>query len=91
VKWYNLNFEFKFSINSGAALILYLLNFHILTIESAYFPAIERLYPVAVGALTGAFAGFLVKRHANNKLENTQAIEEMKIAPCKEGFDATPR
>jgi positive regulator of sigma E activity len=88
VKWHNLNVGFKVSINSGAALILYLVNFHLLTIEAAYSPAIERLYPVAIGALTGAFAGFLVKRAANNKLESTAILEKIKkgvVEESKEG------
>jgi hypothetical protein len=91
VKWHNCNVDFKVSVNSGAALILYLINFHILTLESAYFTAIERIYPVAIGALTGAFAGFLVKRNANNRLLNTENIEKLKItAPCgKEGSDVS--
>jgi len=78
VKWHNLNVGFKVSINSGAALILYLINFHLLTIEAAYYPAVAQLYPVAIGALTGAFAGFLVKRNANNKLESVAVLEKIK-------------
>lgn len=52
------------------------------------WPAIERIYPVAIGALTGAFAGFLVKRAANNKLESTAILEKIKkgvVEESKEG------
>ena len=90
MKWHNCNIGFKVSINSGAALIIYLVNFQLLVIESAYFPAVERLFPTAIGALTGAFAGFLVKRNANNKLANAEIIAQIKISgtcPSKEGAD----
>jgi len=88
VQWHNLNIGFKVSINSGASLVIYLINFHILTLEAAMWPAIERIYPVAIGALTGAFAGFLVKRAANNKLESTAILEKIKkgvVEESKEG------
>jgi len=74
----NCNIGFKVSINSGAALILFVINFHLLIIEAALWPAIERIYPVAVGALTGAVAGFLVKRANNNKLYNSAELEKIK-------------
>jgi positive regulator of sigma E activity len=78
VKWHNCNVGFKVSINSGAALVIYLVQFQILIIEAAIWPAVERLFPVAIGALTGAFAGFLVKRNANNKLTSTAELEKIK-------------
>lgn len=78
VQWHNLNIGFKVSINSGAALVIYLVQFQILIIEAAIWSAVERLFPVAIGALTGVFAGFLVKRNANNKLYNTAELEKIK-------------
>jgi len=63
------SFGIAVSINSGAALILFLLAFFLLTFWAGGADRRERIYPVAVGALTGAFAGFLIKRNSNNKLE----------------------
>jgi hypothetical protein len=63
-----LNAKLNVSVNSGSSLLLYVLSFFALNFQAAYYPAIAELYPVAVGALTGAFAGFLVKRNSNNKI-----------------------
>lgn len=78
-----MNITASVRINSGAALLLYLVNFQIMLLEAAKWPAVERLFPVAIGALTGAFAGFLVKRNSNNKLDL-----EAKLKTCPPGEDA---
>ena len=58
----------KVQLNSGAALVLYTISYFGLNFMAAFFSAIAQLYPVALGGLTGAFAGFLVKRNSNNKI-----------------------
>ena len=75
-----MNIKLRSEINSGAALLLYTLSFFALTTEAAFFPAVERLYPVAIGALTGAFGGFLVKRNSNNKIR----LEADRNGICEE-------
>jgi positive regulator of sigma E activity len=59
----------RVNINSGAALLLYTFAYFGLNFMAAYYPAIAQLYITALGGLTGAFAGFLVKRNSNNKIE----------------------
>ena len=63
-----MNIKFKIEVNSGSALVLFLLAFFALNFQAAAYPAIAELYPVSIGALTGAFAGFLIKRNSNNKI-----------------------
>jgi len=60
------------SINSGAALLLFLAAFFPLTIWAGGADRAASIYPVAVGALTGAFGGFLVKRHTDKKIQPMQ-------------------
>lgn len=74
MKWHNLNIGVKISINSGTALILFLISFFGLVVLAAFFPAVERLFVPALTGLTGALGGYLVKRANNNKL----ASEETK-------------
>ena len=79
-----MNIKLRSEINSGAALLLYTLSFFALT-WMAHNAAVERLYPVAIGALTGAFGGFLVKRNSNNKI----ALEADKSGVCDPGRGAS--
>lgn len=56
------------SINSGTALILFVVSFFLLLVGVAISPAIERNFIGAGTILAGAFGGYLVKRNANNNL-----------------------
>lgn len=71
-----LDMDLKITINSGAALLIFALGFFLLVLLAGYCQAIERIFPVALGGWAGAFAGFLVKRNANNK--NAISLETVK-------------
>jgi hypothetical protein len=64
----NINATMKVSINSGAALILFLVAFFLLLGFTAMFPAVEKNFVAALTGLAGALGGFLVKRNSNNKI-----------------------
>lgn len=64
-----MKFDIRIGINSGAALILFLVSFFLMLWMAQHHEAIERLYPVALGGLLGAFSGYLIKRNQNNKIE----------------------
>ncbi len=68
LRWRSLCLGVKVSINSGAALLLFLAAFFLLTFWAGRTDRAAGIYPVAVGALTGAFGGFLVKRHTDKKI-----------------------
>jgi uncharacterized membrane protein len=70
----SLNIVIKIDINSGAALLLYLISFFGLIFLVRHHAPVENVFPVASAALTGAFAGFLVKRSSDRKvgLEQTR-------------------
>ena len=74
-----MNISVKISINSGTALFVYLGAFFGLVLLAAHNPAIERLFAVALGGLTGAFAGFLIKRNSNNRIDLEAA--KLKVVP----------
>jgi len=63
-----MNIRIRISLNSGAALCLFLLAFFVLTIWAGSSDLPASLYPVAVGALTTGFSGFLYKRHKDKKI-----------------------
>jgi hypothetical protein len=75
------SFGIAVSINSGAALLLFLLAFFLLTFWAGGADRRERIYPVAVGTLAGAFTGYLIKRNSNNKIE----AETERQARCGNG------
>jgi hypothetical protein len=62
-------------INSGSALLLFVLSFFLLLVFVSVSPAVEKEFIPALTGLTGAFGGFLYKRANNNKnmLEETKA------------------
>lgn len=92
MKWYNLNIGFRVSINSGAALLLYLPALFILYFGATASPVLKDLFIPAITALTGAFTGFLVRRTASDKTETAVKIETLKLnGPCKGGADVSPR
>jgi len=58
----------KISINSGAALILFLVSFALLLLGVAFFPPIAENFVAAGTLLVGATGAFWAKRNANNKI-----------------------
>lgn len=63
-------------INSGKALIVYLISFFILLVLAHFSEPIRSVYPTAVGALSGAFGGYLLKRANNNYLKSKARVED---------------
>jgi hypothetical protein len=61
-----INASFKISINSGAALIIFIAAFFLLLLCVALFPPVEKNFVAAGALLVGAFGGYLKKRDANN-------------------------
>lgn len=57
------------SVNSGAALLLYIVSLFGILFMVAYYPPVERNVIGIMTALTGAFGGFLAKRVSNNKIK----------------------
>jgi hypothetical protein len=80
----NINATFKISINSGAALVLFILAFFLLLLGVAFFPPIEKNFVAAGALLVGAFGGYLKKRDANN----AKALEAEKLGLCDPGKGA---
>ena len=79
LKWRNLNLGFKISINSGAALIIFLLAYFLLLIGVAISSAVERQYIPALAGLASAFSGYLIKRNSNNKISANAELEKLKL------------
>jgi hypothetical protein len=71
----NINATFRVSINSGAALILFLLAFFLLLAGVAFFPAVEKNFIAAGALLMAALERYMNKRKDNNKL----ALESEKL------------
>jgi hypothetical protein len=78
-----IDFSIRISINSGAALFIYLLSLFILYFGSKGSQILAQLFPSATWALTFGFGGFLAKRGYNNKIsvEGNNAISERACAP----------
>ena len=72
-----MNITLKLTINSGLALIIFIPCFFGLVLLAGANPAIASIFPVALTGLTGAFAGFLIKRHAGDK--NLMERERMNL------------
>jgi hypothetical protein len=70
-----MNLTVKVSINSGAALIIFIASFFILLLGVAFFPPVEKNFVAAGALLVGAFGGYLKKRDANN----AKALEAEKL------------
>jgi len=79
MKWHNLNVGFKVSINSGAALLLYIPSLFALYFGACLDPVLVGLFPTASGFLTGAFSAFLVKRYKGGQLDITKFVEEARV------------
>jgi hypothetical protein len=63
-----MNINLKVSINSGMALILFLLSLAALIVGVALSSAIASVFLEAGGLLTVAFGGYLKKRDSNNQI-----------------------
>lgn len=68
MKWRNLNVGINVSVNSGAALFIYLGAFFLFLVFVAKFPAVEKNFIAGLGGLTVALERYLNKRNNNNKL-----------------------
>ena len=65
----SLNWSFRIKINSGVALVLFLIAFFGLLFMLPYFAAVEKNFVAAGTFLVGAFGGYLTKAHGDNKLD----------------------
>lgn len=83
-----MNISIRISINSGAALILFLVAFFLLLGFVAMFPPIEKNFVAALTGLVGAFSGYLIKRNSNNVL-NLKA-EKAGVAETAEDGKGDP-
>jgi len=63
-----INVELKISINSGAALLIFVTSFFAMLWMLQHHESVERVFPVALTGLTAAFSGYLYKRNSDNKL-----------------------
>jgi hypothetical protein len=79
-----INAEFKVSINSGMALILFLLSLAALLVGVALSPAILSVFFEAAGILTVAFGGYLKKRDSNNQIALKAEIAGLAADPGKD-------
>lgn len=80
MKWHNLNIGVKISINTGTGLLLWAAGFFGLVYLAAHYPAVERIFPVALAGWTGGFISFLLKRNSNNKID----LEAAKVGVVKD-------
>ncbi len=79
LRWRSLCLGIKISLNSGAALLLYVASFFLLFHWAGLSDRGTSMYPVAIGALTGAFGGFLIKRHTDKTAGLSNEVEKLKI------------
>ena len=63
-----MSIKVNISINSGAALVLFLLSLAALLVGVAFSSAIASVFFEAAGILTVAFGGYLKKRDSNNQI-----------------------
>jgi len=87
-KWHNLCIGIKISLNSGAALLLFTATFFLLYYLAGTNQTLASLYPMALGGLTWAFTGFLIKRSTDKKVGYNAEIEKLKIVTAPEGKEA---
>ena len=78
-----MNISVKVSINSGAALILFLLSLAALLVGVALSSAIAAVFFEAAGILTVAFGGYLKKRDSNNQIALKAEIAGLAADPGK--------
>lgn len=78
-----MSIKVNISINSGAALVLFLGAFFLLLGFAAMFPPVEKNFVAALTGLTGALGGFLVKRNSNNQIALKAEVAAMNLDPGK--------
>jgi len=78
-----MNLNLKVSINSGMALILFLVSLAALLVGVAFSSAIASVFLEAGGLLTVAFGGYLKKRDANNNISLKAEIAGLAADPGK--------
>ena len=81
-----MNINLKVSINSGMALILFLLSLAALIVGVALSSAIASVFLEAGGLLTVAFGGYLKKRDSNNQIALKADVAALN---CDPGTKAT--
>jgi len=78
-----INVEIKVSVNSGAALFLWVLSFFGVCFASKVVPAVATSLILTLAALTTGFGGYLKKRDRNNFLNNE--AKKIEITKGKTG------
>jgi len=79
-----LNLDLRVSINSGLALLIYLVAFFGVLVMMKASEAVAANAVTIMTALTGAFASFLVKRNSGRKQEAEVEIVKLKNGNGKE-------
>jgi hypothetical protein len=77
----NITASFRVTINSGAALVLFLLSLAALLVGVAFSSAIASVFLEAGGLLTVAFGGYLKKRDSNNQIALKAEIAGLTADP----------
>jgi hypothetical protein len=78
-----MSIKVNISINSGAALVLFLLSLAALLVGVALSSAIASVFLEAGGLLTVAFGGYLKKRDSNNQIGLKAEIAGLTADPGK--------
>jgi hypothetical protein len=76
----SISLDVRISINSGAALLIFLAAFFLLIAGVALSPAIASSLAISLGGLTLAFGGYLKKRDSNNKI--ALQAEQAELGTC---------
>jgi phage-related minor tail protein len=76
-----MNINIKVSINSGAALIIFIAAFFLLLLGVAFFPPVAANFVAAGALLVGAFGGYLKKRDSNNQIALKAEIAGLAADP----------
>lgn len=77
----NITASFRVTINSGTALILFLLSLAALLVGVALSPAVASVFLEAGGLLTVAFGGYLKKRDSDNQINLKAGIAGLAADP----------
>lgn len=75
-----MTLKLNISINSGAALVIFVVCFFALLALVAASARVAAVYAIALTGLTGAFGGYLLKRNSNNKIDLEAERVKMSVA-----------